>query len=145
MKSLSVATEWQINFYRCGALTLFVGLVILLRYRRSGLSVIRKSGKKGFFAGCLLSGAMLCNVVALKYTTVAVAVFVMAAAPVFAALLAKIILREQTHRRGWISIALAFIGDFKPAIFSSHTISQTVKIKRLALSVESTRKKLSLK
>ena len=48
VKSLSVATEWQINFYRCGALTLFVGLVILLRYRRSGLSVIRKSGKKGF-------------------------------------------------------------------------------------------------
>ena len=110
VKSLSVATEWQINFYRCGALTLFVGLVILLRYRRSGLSVIRKSGKKGFFAGCLLSGAMLCNVVALKYTPVAVAVCVMAAAPVFAALLANIILQERTHKRGWISIGLAFVG-----------------------------------
>jgi drug/metabolite transporter (DMT)-like permease len=54
VKSLSVATEWQINFYRCAALTLFVGLVILLRYRRSGLSVIRKSGKKGVFRGLFI-------------------------------------------------------------------------------------------
>ena len=110
IKSLEVATEWQINFYRCGSLALFVALVILFRYRRSSWFVVRAGGAKAWLAGLLLSGAMVCNVVALRYTTVAVAVFVMAAAPVFAALLAKIFLGEQTDRRVWASIGLAFIG-----------------------------------
>ena len=110
VKSLEVSTEWQINFYRCGALAIFVALVIVFRYRRSAFSVIRAGGAKALFAGGLLSGAMVCNIVALKYTTVAVAVFLMAAAPVFAALLAKIFLGEKTDGRVWLSIALAFIG-----------------------------------
>jgi DME family drug/metabolite transporter len=110
IKSLEVASEWQINFYRCASLALFVSLVILFRYRRSTVFVMRAGGRKALLAGALLSGAMICNVVALRYTTVAVAVFVMAAAPVFAALLAKLFLGERTETRVWVSIGLAFIG-----------------------------------
>jgi drug/metabolite transporter (DMT)-like permease len=53
---------------------------------------------------------MVCNVVALKYTTVAVAVLVMAAAPIFAALLGRTFLGETVGIRGWISVALAIVG-----------------------------------
>ena len=110
VKSLEQATEWQINFYRCVSLAVFVAIVTLIRYRRSTLSVLRAGGFKTVVAGVLLSGAMLCNVVALKYTTVAVAVFVMAAAPILAALLGRVFLGEQVGTRVWVSIAMAIVG-----------------------------------
>ena len=110
VKSLEQATEWQINFYRCLSLALFVAAVTLIRYRRSTLTVLRMGGLKTLMSGALLSGAMLCNVVALKYTTVAVAVFVMAAAPVLAALLGRLFLGEEVRARVWISIVLAILG-----------------------------------
>ena len=110
VKSLEQATEWQINFYRCLSLALFVATVTLIRYRRSTLTVLRMGGLKTLMSGALLSGAMLCNVVALKYTTVAVAVFVMAAAPILAALLGRLFLGEEVRARVWISIVLAVLG-----------------------------------
>ena len=110
VKSLEQATEWQINFYRCLSLALFVAAVTLIRYRRSTLTVLRMGGLKTFMSGVLLSGAMLCNVVALKYTTVAVAVFVMAAAPILAALLGRLFLGEEVRARVWLSIAMAILG-----------------------------------
>lgn len=110
VKSLEQATEWQINFYRCLSLTLFVAAVTLIRYRRSTLTVLRMGGLKTIISGALLSGAMLCNVVALKYTTVAVAVFVMAAAPILAALLGRLFLGEEVRTRVWVSIVLAILG-----------------------------------
>ena len=110
VKSLEQATEWQINFYRCLSLALFVAAVTLIRYRRSTLTVLRMGGLKTLMSGALLSGAMLCNVVALKYTTVAVAVFVMAAAPILAALLGRLFLGEEVRARVWISIVLAVLG-----------------------------------
>ena len=110
VKSLEQATEWQINFYRCGSLAVFVALITLLRYRRSTLVVVRSGRIKAVLAGALLSGAMICNIVALKYTTVAVAVLVMAAAPIFAALLGRVFLSEAVGIRGWISVALGIVG-----------------------------------
>ena len=110
VKSLEQATEWQINFYRCLSLTLFVAAVTLIRYRRSTLTVLRMGGLKTIISGALLSGAMLCNVVALKYTTVAVAVFVMAAAPILAALLGRLFRGEEVRTRVWVSIVLAILG-----------------------------------
>ncbi len=110
VKSLEQATEWQINFYRCLSLALFVAIVTLIRYRRSTLAVLRAGGFKTVVAGALLSGAMLCNVVALKYTTVAVAVFVMAAAPILAALLGRLFLGEEVRARVWLSIVMAILG-----------------------------------
>ena len=110
VKSLEQATEWQINFYRCLSLTLFVAAVTLIRYRRSTLTVLRMGGLKTIISGALLSGAMLCNVVALKYTTVAVAVFLMAAAPILAALLGRLFLGEEVRARVWVSIVLAILG-----------------------------------
>ena len=110
VKSLEQATEWQINFYRCGSLAIFVAVVTLLRYRHSTLVVIRSGGLKALLAGALLSGAMICNIVALTYTTVAVAVLVMAAAPIFAALLGRVFLSEAVGIRGWISVTLGIVG-----------------------------------
>lgn len=110
VKSLEQATEWQINFYRCLSLALFVAAVTVIRYRRSTLTVLRMGGLKTLISGVLLSGAMLCNVVALKYTTVAVAVFVMAAAPILAALLGRLFLGEEVRARVWLSIVMAILG-----------------------------------
>ena len=134
IKSLEVASEWQINFYRCASLALFVSLVILFRYRRSTVFVMRAGGRRALLAGALLSGAMICNVVALRYTTVAVAVFVMAAAPVVAALLAKLFLGERTETRVWVSIGLAFIG-IAVMVGSRLQVGDTVGVAVAALGI----------
>ena len=104
------ATEWQINFYRCASLVGFVVVILLLRYKYHVFRVIQAAGLKGLWAGVLLSGAMLCNIVALIHTTVANAVLLMATGPIFAALLGRIILGERTSWQLWISISLALIG-----------------------------------
>ncbi len=51
---------------------------------------MRAGGFKALFSGVLLSGAMLCNVVALKYTTVAVAVLVAVFVGVYDAVLVAV-------------------------------------------------------
>ena len=111
VKSLEHATEWQINFYRCGSLALFVALVILIRYRRSTGVVMRAGGFKALFSGVLLSGAMLCNVAALKSTPAAVAVLVTAPAPIFAALQGSIFLGARVNHRVRYTIVSALVGN----------------------------------
>ncbi|MDP6137554.1 MAG: DMT family transporter [Arenicellales bacterium] len=110
VRLMESATDWQINFYRCASLAGFVAVVLLLRYKYRLFQIIRAAGIKGLGAGVLLSGAMLCNIVALIHTSVANAVLLMATGPIFAAVLGRFVLGERTSWRLWISIGLALTG-----------------------------------
>ena len=72
--------------------------------------MFKDCGIVAILAGLILSGAMICNIVALVHTTVANAVLVMAAGPVFAAVIGGIILKEKVSPVLWLSIFLALIG-----------------------------------
>ena len=104
------ATAWQINFYRSSSLAVFVFVFLALRYGTGVHRMLKESGSIAIFAGLILSGAMICNIVALVHTTVANAVLVMAGGPILAAVIGKIVLKEETSPILWISIVLALVG-----------------------------------
>lgn len=110
VRYMESATEWQINFYRSGALAVFVFVVLAFRYRSGVWRAIRVTGITGVLGGAFVGLAMVCSIVALKHTTVANAVLFMATGPVVAAILARIWLGEQVTSRTWLAIALAALG-----------------------------------
>jgi drug/metabolite transporter (DMT)-like permease len=88
------------------ALFAYVGLV----ERTPLVGAVRGMGRWGLaFAGCtaLASGAFI---VALNHTTVANVLFIQAAAPVVAAVLAWALLGERVAPRTWAAIVLALVG-----------------------------------
>jgi len=104
------ATVWQISFYRSAALALFVLAVITWRHRGWTLWALRSAGVKGLLGGGCLSLAFLCNIFALKHTTVANAVLLMAVAPIMAAVLGQMCLNEKVTPRTWYAVGLAMLG-----------------------------------
>ncbi len=107
---LMEANEWQINFYRSSTLALFVLAVLAVRYQGGTLMRIRATGGRGLLAGLFLGCAMISNIVALKHTSVANAVFFMASGPVIAAIFARLILKELVSAYTWLAILLTVVG-----------------------------------
>ena len=110
VRFMESASAWQINFYRSSSLAVFVILCLVIRYRSKTRLMLKESGFPAICAGLILSGAMICNIVALLHTTVANAVLVMAAGPIFAALVGGIVLKEKISPILWFSIVLALVG-----------------------------------
>ena len=104
------ATAWQVLFYR--SLALFVLLILLLsfRYQRKLFKKLSLSLKKSFIGGFCLGIAFSCYILALKYTSVPNAMFILALAPFTTALLGKTILGESILGYMWICMALTGIG-----------------------------------
>lgn len=110
MRYMESASAWQINFYRSSSLAVFVFVFLVFRYGTKIRVVINNVGFPAIIAGLILSGAMICNIVALVHTTVSNAVLVMAAGPIFAALIGGVVLKEKTSAILWVSIFLALVG-----------------------------------
>ena len=110
IRKMDAATEWQINFYRSGTVALFVLCVLLWRYRRQTLAMIRCAGFKAMVGGLCLGSAMFCNIFALKHTTVANAMLLMAVGPIVAAILGRIFLSERVTAWTWLAVALTVVG-----------------------------------
>ena len=104
------ATAWQVLFYR--SLALFILLILLLsfRYQRKLFKKLSLSLKRSFIGGFCLGIAFSCYILALKYTSVPNAMFILALAPFTTALLGKTILGESILGYMWICMALTCIG-----------------------------------
>ena len=103
-------SEWQINFYRSGALTLFVLFFLLLRHRGGLWRAVRMAGMSAVVAGAFLAIAYVGNIVALMHTTVANTMLLMAVAPLVAAVTARVFLGERLSPAVLTGIALAGLG-----------------------------------
>ena len=110
IRSTEEVNEWQINFYRSGALAVFVLIVLLIRYRRGLWRTMRAAGLTAVVAGAFISVAYVGNIVALMHTTVANAMLLMAVAPLVAAVTARVFLGERLTRAVLAGIALATLG-----------------------------------
>ncbi len=102
----------QIVLWRSTFIALFVGGVLLARYGygRALPAALRAAGWNGLLGGACLGGAFVCFVEALTRTTVANTVFILAAQPVLAALLARLLLGEPIRRATLAAMALAAAG-----------------------------------
>jgi DME family drug/metabolite transporter len=108
VKLVEAADSIQIVLWR----SLFVLPVVaaFIAARGSGVAGLRGIGWNDFVGGCLLAAAFVTFVTALTLTTVANAVFVLAATPFMAALLGRLILGEAIHRSTWLAMAAAGLG-----------------------------------
>ncbi len=110
VRSMEAALPWQINFYRSAALLGVVAVFIVLRYGRKSVSVVGNIGALGCLAGVFLGCAGMAFLQALTRTTVANTLFILGAIPFFAALLARILLKEKLTRATLLTMAVAALG-----------------------------------
>jgi drug/metabolite transporter, DME family len=110
IRFMEVANVWQILLFRSCALTPFLLLIILLRSKGKPLAAIRTSGLAGIMGGMALVLAFSGGIYSIQTTSVANAMVLFAAAPLIAAILGWVFLREIVRKATWISIAIALIG-----------------------------------
>ena len=97
------STAWQFLFYRSlGAAALL--LLYFLVTGRPVLALVRHAGANGVVAGFGLAVAFIGYVWAVMHSTVANALFLYSAAPLFAAFLGWIVLRERVARSMWFAM-----------------------------------------
>ena len=104
------ASEWQINLYRSGSLAVFVFLLLCVWYRSRFFQVLRAGGGLAVIAGFFLAIAYVGNIVALKHTTVANAMLMMAIVPIIAAIAARVFLDERLTGGTLVALVLALSG-----------------------------------
>jgi drug/metabolite transporter (DMT)-like permease len=94
------------------ALFAFVSLLVLVLVmeRKTAISSLRSLGWTGVAVVAALALSSGTFLLALNYTTVANVLFLMATAPVFAALLGWAVLGERIEPRTWLAMALAAAG-----------------------------------
>jgi drug/metabolite transporter (DMT)-like permease len=107
------ADPWTIVFWR-GLLmggTVVVGITIWsARTRGSSLGVIdefRSIGRSGLAVAVLFGTQLLLFVTAVSHTSVANTLVILATAPLFAAILSRIFLKEMVPRRVWVAVTLS--------------------------------------
>ena len=104
------ADSWTVIFWRnsLSGLTILVGL--LLYYRRDFLRQLLSIGWAGLIMGVIWALGTICFVYSIQTTLVANTLFIVSTSPIFAALIAWLILREAVTQRTWLTIAFSLIG-----------------------------------
>ena len=104
------ATPWQVLLYRSLALMAALSLWLGWRYRGQVRQALTQAGLPALVGGLCLGTAFAGYILALEYTTVANAMFLLASAPFFAALAGWVILGERIAAYMWTAMALAAVG-----------------------------------
>jgi drug/metabolite transporter (DMT)-like permease len=110
IRLIEAASGWQIVLFRSLALVLTLSLVIALRHRGRIVGAFRGAGWNGVAAGVALAGGFIGFVLALLYTSVANATFMLGASPFLAAFLGRVVLGETIRRATALAMAAAFAG-----------------------------------
>ncbi|RED53915.1 DMT family transporter [Aestuariispira insulae] len=101
---------WSTSFWR----GILMGLSLLawsgLQYRSGVFAKYRAIGRSGLIISLLYATSSLCFVWSITNTTVANTLIIIATAPMFAALLSWLVLKETVSRATLIAIASAFVG-----------------------------------
>jgi len=101
---------WTTLFWRSVFAAISLAAYLAARDGRAMLGGFRRLGRVGLAMGVCFAVSMICFINALSLTTVAAVLVFQAAAPLFAAVLAWLFLRERVSRRTAIAIALSMLG-----------------------------------
>ena len=104
------ADDWQILFWSGGLMALALGVWLGIAHRLRLARAVLDTGWPGVVAAGSLALAYSGYIFALNRTTVANTYVLLATAPLFAALLGRIVLGERMRRRTLVAMALAFGG-----------------------------------
>ena len=104
------ASAWEIVFWRSAFMALVVGAYLAIWRRKTALYGLRHALGAMLLSGLSLSGSFIVFILAIKETTVANVLVVTASAPLMAALMARVVLREPVHRTTWLTMTAALAG-----------------------------------
>lgn len=110
LRFIESANGWQILFYRGTFFFLTMVVFLLLRFRSRTWSALYTTGKPGIFLGLTLGLASVLYIFGILSTTVANVVFIISAAPLITALLARLILGERPTAGTWLAMLAALCG-----------------------------------
>lgn len=109
VRAVEDATAWQILAYR--GLSTVAAMVLLIRVRRRSIPVrLADTTWRTVFAGMVLASSSILYVLALQRTSVATTLFMLAAGPIFAAVIGWLVLREAVPWATKVAIALTVVG-----------------------------------
>lgn len=109
---LAALDDFTLLFYR-GLFPVFtISLVLWIFYRGRFFEVMLEMGGAGLLNGILFAGINISFISAIQRTTVANTLLFLSSAPVFAAILSLIVLRENQRPSTWIVIALSVTSIF---------------------------------
>lgn len=109
---LAGLNDYTLIFYR-GLFPIFsIALVLWIYYRERFVGVVLGIGWAGVVNGIFFAGVNISFVSAIQRTTVANTLLFLSSAPIFAALLSLLVLRENQRPSTWLVIALSLLGIF---------------------------------
>jgi drug/metabolite transporter (DMT)-like permease len=104
--------DYTLIFYR-GLFPIFsVSLILWIYYRKRFLPALLAIGWAGILNGVLFSAVNISFISAIQRTSVANTLLFLASAPVFAAILSLLVLRENQRPSTWLIIALSLVSIF---------------------------------
>lgn len=104
--------DYTLIFYR-GLFPVFtISLILWIYYRRHFLSALLAIGWAGIFNGILFSAVNISFIGAIQRTSVANTLLFLSSAPIFAAILSLLVLRENQRPSTWLIIALSLVSIF---------------------------------
>ena len=104
------ADSWTVIFWRNSLSGFAILLGLLLYYRRDFPKQMLSIGWAGLAMGVIWAIGTFCFVFSIQNTLVANTLFIVSTSPVFAALIAWLVLREAVTRRTWLTIAFSLAG-----------------------------------
>ncbi|HKL25800.1 MAG TPA: DMT family transporter [Desulfuromonadales bacterium] len=104
------ADPWTLIFWRGLLSGITILLICMLQMRGSFLRQVRAIGWVGLLAGLMQAVATMFFVNSLRQTAVANTLVILAAVPLFSAVLSRIFLKETITRRTWIAVSVGFGG-----------------------------------
>jgi drug/metabolite transporter, DME family len=108
-RAVDTATDWQFLAYRGASTTAAMVLLVLVRSRHRPVP-FRETTPLVVFAALLLAITSMLYILALSRTSAATTLFLLASAPIFAALVGWLVLRERVERQTLIAIGFTAIG-----------------------------------
>ncbi len=104
--------DYTLLFYRGLFPVISISLLLILYYRRRFISVCLGTGWAGLLNGGFFATTNITFIGAIQQTSVANTLLILSSAPVFAALLSLLVLRENQRPATWLVIALSLVGIF---------------------------------
>ena len=99
-------------FYRGTFSATAIFILLLLYYRRRFLSVVLGIGWVGILNGFMFAVTNITFINSIQLTSVANTILILSSAPVFAAILSLVVLKENQKPLTWLIIAISFIAIF---------------------------------
>lgn len=108
---IEIDDSWTVVFWRSvWAASFLLGYMIWRDGIAGSIRLFTAMGLPGLVVACCFATASTSFVVALSYTTVANILLIQAGAPLFAAFLAFLFLRERVSGSTWVAIAAVIVG-----------------------------------